>query len=195
MSSEAGNVPHFKVVLLGNSGTGKTSIINRWVTNQFSPITKSTIGSNHSRKRVEISEGLVDLFVWDTAGQEEFQALMPLYARNSSLAIIVCAINDSVSFDAIPKWIENVSNACDPCPPMILAINKIDLSESAVNTMEEVNNKYGDQFIGIFMVSALSGEGVENLFYSTASEVFKNGKKLEADTQLKNREANSGGCC
>ena len=172
-------IPHYKVVVLGNSGAGKTSIILRWISDQFARESKPTIGSNHQRKRVELQDGPVDLFVWDTAGQEQFQALMPLYARSSALAIVTAAIVDEESFQAIPKWIDTVNNSCDPCPPMILAINKIDLTENVLYTEEEIQEKYGKMFSGIFFVSALSGENIENLFSSAAVEASKFGKKSQ----------------
>ena len=194
MDNEATQIPHYKVVVLGNSGAGKTSIILRWISDQFARESKPTIGSNHQRKRVDLPEGPVDLFVWDTAGQEQFQALMPLYARSSALAIITASIVDEESFQAIPKWIETVNNSCDPCPPLLLAVNKIDLTENALYTTEEIQEKYGEQFCGIFFVSALSGENIDNLFSSAALEASKFGKK--------NREpapppvaTKSSGCC
>ena len=191
-----GQIPHYKVVVLGNSGAGKTSIILRWISDQFSRESKPTIGSNHQRKRVEdLPGGPVDLFVWDTAGQEQFQALMPLYARSSALAIITASIVDGESFKAIPKWIETVSNSCDPCPPLLLAVNKIDITENQAYTPEQIQDQYGDQFQGIFFVSALSGENIDNLFSSAALEASRFGKQNQEQAAPPVSKSTSSGCC
>jgi small GTP-binding protein len=105
-------VPHYKVVILGNSGCGKTALIHRWMFDAFPQPSKPTIGSNHHRRRITLENGNpADLYVWDTAGQEQFQSLMPLYARSSSLAIVSAAINDEASFDSIPKWVDTITTS------------------------------------------------------------------------------------
>lgn len=194
--ADAAPIPHYKVVVLGNSGTGKTSIILRWISSQFTRESKPTIGSNHQRKRVPTPSGPVDLFVWDTAGQEQFQALMPLYARSSSLAIITCSIIDEQSFEAIPRWIETVKNSCDPCPPLLLAVNKIDIQENGFYTAEQIHEKYDEEFAGVFFVSALSGENIETLFSSAASEALRFGNPNEPKpVEEKKDEKEKNGCC
>jgi small GTP-binding protein len=194
MENESAQIPHYKVVVLGNSGAGKTSIILRWISDQFSKSSKPTIGSNHQRKRVELSDGPADLFIWDTAGQEQFQALMPLYTRSSSLAIITASIVDEESFQAIPRWIETVISACDPCPPLLLAVNKIDLTENALYSHEEIIDKYGSQFAGVFFISALSGENIENLFSAAANEAARYGKRNQ-EAPLPPVSKNKSSCC
>jgi len=166
-------LPHYKVVLLGNSGCGKTSIICRYVSDQFATETKATVGGNHQRKRVILENGPVDLFIWDTAGQERFQALMPLYARSSDCAVVTVSINDSGSFQAIDQWVELIKSACSPIPPIVLAVNKMDDFEHCAMTIEEVSNTYRNKFKGIFFISALSGENVDQLFSFVALEAMR----------------------
>jgi GTPase SAR1 family protein len=91
---------HFKVVVLGNSGWGKPPIIIRWNMGTFSHKSKPTIGSNHECERIVLDGKARSTFAWDTVGQEQFQSLIPLYARSSCLAIIVAAV-DAQSFEAI----------------------------------------------------------------------------------------------
>jgi small GTP-binding protein len=198
MSFES-QIPHYKVVVLGNSGCGKTAIITRWISGTFSPTSKPTIGSNHERKRVTLDgKGPVDLYVWDTAGQEQFQSLIPLYARSSCLAIIVAAIDDSQSFDAIPTWIDAVASSCETPPPILLAVNKMDRTEEATKTVDQVHSEFDARFVGVFFVSALTGEGIASLFNSATIEAANFSAKVTVPKtkQLKStNEKQEGGCC
>ncbi|KAI5530804.1 retrograde vesicle-mediated transport, Golgi to ER [Trichomonas vaginalis G3] len=172
--SEVSRNPSCKVVILGNSGVGKTSLINRWTTGTWSSTVKPTIGANHQRKTVQLSETHVDVFVWDTAGQEQFQSLTPLYARSAACAIITASITDAMSFEAIQTWIELLKNACEVMPPLVLAVNKIDLlNQSGVKTESEIETEYGSLFSAVFFVSAQSGEAVENAFTFAAQKGYE----------------------
>jgi small GTP-binding protein len=196
---EGGQIPHFKVVILGNTGCGKTAIIQRWISNTFTENSKPTIGSNHQRKRVVLDGfGPVDLYVWDTAGQEQFQSLMPLYVRSSSLAICTASIDDVLSFQALPQWIATIRSSCDQPPPMVLAVNKMDLAENAVLTQDEIQERYGSNFRATFFVSALTGECIDQLFTSAALEAGRFSAKVP---EVKTTEVIAGsgggeqGCC
>jgi small GTP-binding protein len=196
--NQDGQTPHYKIVVLGNSACGKTAIITRWTTGTFSPVSKPTLGSNHERKRVTLDgKGPVDLYVWDTAGQEQFQSLIPLYTRSSCLAIIVAAINDAKSFDAIPSWIDAVASSSDTPPPIILAVNKMDRAEEAVRTVESVHTEFDSKFIGVFFVSALTGEGIGSLFNSAAIEASSFSAKVVVTKArpLRTASEQKRGCC
>ena len=141
---------------------------------------RPTVGSNNQRKRVYVDNvGNVDLFVWDTAGQEQFQALMPLYARFAKVAVVTTAINDEHSFEAIPQWINTVKDSCDAVPPLVLAVNKMDIVESAVLSVDDIHERFREMFTAIFFVSALTGENVEQLFRLAAIEAVKFAGELE----------------
>lgn len=167
-------VPLCKVVVVGNSGVGKTSLISQWISTKFEQFRNPTIGTYHQRKRVVLEgTGPVDLWVWDTAGQEQFHSLVPLYTRSACLAIVTAALDDETSFAAIPEWVDIVTSSCDPSPPIILAVNKTDRKEHAKLTEEEIHEKFGGEFLGLFFVSAQTGENVEPLFNCVAIEACK----------------------
>jgi small GTP-binding protein len=190
--------PRFKIVVLGNSGVGKTSIILRWISNSFSGQTKQTIGSNHQRKRLSVASGeQVDLCIWDTAGQERFQALMPLYARAADMAVLTAAINDEISFSQLPKWIDLIGSSCDVVPPIVLAVNKTDLAEPGGTTLDDIHARYVGQFRGIFFVSAKTGENCEALIQFVADEAacFKRIQKQMAPSNLKSVIETDQQCC
>ena len=169
-----GEIVQFKAVLLGNSSVGKTSLMQRWTTGLFNPNTHPTVGSNHQKQRVDLDGQAVDVYIWDTAGQERFQALTPLYARGASVAIIVVSIADGDSLMNVDQWIELLHSASDDEPPMVLAINKIDLeNDSPAFTRDEVAEHYASRFAGVFYVSAATGEGVSDLFLFSTAEGYK----------------------
>ena len=183
-----------KIVLLGNSGVGKTSLVMKWTNGDFHRTIKPTIGANHQRKTVQISANEeIDLYLWDTAGQEQFQSLTPLYARSASCAIVVAAINDRESFEALEQWLKLLEASCDPVPPVILAVNKMDLMGQACKTQEEIEQEYSAKFCGIFYVSAASGENVDNVFNQAAKSAYEFIKKvLDADKTTSNSVSVSG---
>jgi small GTP-binding protein len=191
-------VPRLKVVVLGNSGCGKTSLIQRWISDIFVAQTKPTVGSNHQRKRVSLESGdEVDLYIWDTAGQEQFQALMPLYTRASVLAIITVAADDSASFESVHKWIETVSLSCEVIPPLVLAVNKMDKTDRMALPMEEIHKRYDQSFASVFFVSALTGENCEAALRYIAEEAAGHYVNVNRQHGLMAGDSKSGSkdCC
>jgi small GTP-binding protein len=156
--------PSCKVVILGNSGVGKTSLVMQWTTGDYEAQIGPTIGANHQRKTITIQGDDVDLFLWDTAGQEQFQALTPLYAHSAAAALIVVAIDDLDSFKGISTWTELLNRSCDKPPPMLLVVNKMDRASKATTSKEDIKERYGPGFQAIFFASASTGEGVDPAF-------------------------------
>jgi small GTP-binding protein len=193
MASE--DIPRFKIVVLGNSGVGKTSLIQRWVSDSFSAQTKQTIGSNHQRKRVDIEpSGQADLYIWDTAGQERFHALTPLYTRSSDMAVLTAAVNDPSSFEQIAYWIDLITASCDVTPPIVLAVNKIDVGD---DRRDEIHQGYGAQFRSIFFVSAKTGENCDALIQFVGNEAanFNRNQKQMIASNAKEVSERNDQCC
>jgi small GTP-binding protein len=113
---------------------------------------------------------MINLCIWDTAGQEQFEALMPLYTRESSLVVITAAINDDLSFQSIPKWLDAVASSGRQIPPCILAVNKMDLVAQAAWTKEQIYDTYETSFASIFFICALNGENCTELLTAAANE-------------------------
>jgi small GTP-binding protein len=162
-----------KVVLLGNSGVGKTSIVYRWTSNEQSPRSGPTIGVNHQRKAATVGDRDVDVYLWDTAGQEQYQALTPLYVHSASCALIVAAIDDPASFEAIPKWIEVLQESCGRPPPLILLVNKMDLTNPGSPTVSNIEVTYKRTFQAVFFVSAVTAEGIDAAYNEAVLTAFK----------------------
>ena len=100
-----------KVVLIGESGVGKTSIIQRFITNIFNPQQKTTGGANFIEKKMEINDYKIKFEIWDTVGQERFRSLAKVFYNNASVCIMVYNITSKKSFDALKEyWSEDVKN-------------------------------------------------------------------------------------
>ena len=100
-----------KVVLIGESGVGKTSIIQRFITNIFNPQQKTTGGANFIAKKMEINDYKIKFEIWDTVGQERFRSLAKVFYNNASVCIMVYDITSKKSFDALKEyWSEDVKN-------------------------------------------------------------------------------------
>jgi small GTP-binding protein len=163
----------FKAVLLGDSGVGKTSLMTRWCHGSYQAGANPTIGANHQRKRIALDTEEIDLFIWDTAGQEQFHALTPLYARSSAVAILVASITDPLSLRNLDRWVDLLSYANTELPPVVLAVNKIDMREFAPLTVEQIQQEYSNKFSGLFFVSAATNEEVDNLFMFAAQAGYR----------------------
>ncbi|KAH0795141.1 small GTP-binding protein [Histomonas meleagridis] len=168
-----GEIQHFKIVLLGDTETGKTSLVNKWMMGVYSTNEKQTVGCDHLRKRLILDTyGPIDVHIWDTAGQD-YQSLMPIYAKGASFVIIVASITNRDSFASIQRWVNIVKENCKKLPPMALAVNKTDKTDSFVFTENEIHASYDGVFENIFFVSAHSGDNVDKLFSFAAIESVK----------------------
>jgi small GTP-binding protein len=157
----------------------------QWTTENYEAQVGPTVGANYQRKTISVNGQSLDLYLWDTAGQEQFHALAPLYAHSASCAVIVVAIDDPASFRGIPSWTNLINQSCDtPPPPMMLFVNKMDKARSVGVSIEEIKERYKDMFPAIFFVSASSGEGVDPAFNHAGECAYH---FLTENTQLQRR--------
>ena len=163
----------FKVVIIGNCGVGKTCITNRAIKTKFEEIYQSTIGLEYFTMFIKLNTKIIKLQVWDTCGEEIYRSLISNYYRNSSLAIIVYAVNRRKSFEDIEFWIKELKAMSSPDIKLILLGNKIDLiNERKVQYKEgeEIAKNYGfDYFLE---TSAKTGENINNIFIKAARLLY-----------------------
>lgn len=126
----------FKIIAVGNQSVGKTSITIRFATDKFSDDYKVTLGMNLSTKNVRIKEKLVQMAVWDTAGQSSFEPLLPMYYRGALGAIVVYDITNRQSFEGVRKWFRDIKRFAEEIPVIIIG-NKSDLEDQRVVTFDE----------------------------------------------------------
>nr|XP_054771803.1 ras-related protein Rab-23-like [Lytechinus pictus]XP_054773057.1 ras-related protein Rab-23-like [Lytechinus pictus] len=120
-----------KVVIVGNGAVGKSSMIQRYCKGIFTKDYKKTIGVDFLERQIEFNEEDVRLMLWDTAGQEEFDAITKSYYRGAQAGVLVFSTVDRDSFEAIDKWRVKVEDEVGNIP-LVLVQNKIDLVEQAV---------------------------------------------------------------
>jgi len=130
-------MPNIKLVLLGETTVGKTSIISVASDNPFTPDQSATVGACFHIKKMKAGNISIKFHIWDTAGQERFRALAPMYYRDAQFALLVYAIDNRESFDAIKDWHRQLQDDCSPMPHIVLVGNKIDLVNARQVTMEE----------------------------------------------------------
>eukprot|EP01126_Amoeba_proteus_P058550 TRINITY_DN756_c0_g2_i12.p1 TRINITY_DN756_c0_g2~~TRINITY_DN756_c0_g2_i12.p1 ORF type:complete len:202 (-),score=41.38 TRINITY_DN756_c0_g2_i12:85-690(-) len=127
-----------KVIILGDSGVGKTSLMNQYVNRRFSNQYKATIGSDFLTKEVMVDDRLVTLQIWDTAGQERFQSLGVAFYRGSDCCVLVFDVNVAQTFEHLESWREEFLAQASPNNPdtfpFVVIGNKIDLESQRVVT-------------------------------------------------------------
>ena len=119
----------FKIIVIGDSGVGKSCLTNRATTNLFEDAYSATVGFEFLSFNVKMDEKVIKLQIWDTCGQELYRSLITNFHRNSSLAIIVYAINSKDSFDNIEMWLRELRTNSNPDVKAFLIGNKNDLEK------------------------------------------------------------------
>ena len=160
-----------KIVMLGTSGVGKTSILQQLQDHVFKRIVAPTVGSGVIVKEIKTRAGSVSLRIWDTAGEELYRAFTGLYSRSAVAGIIVFDVTDIVSFKELPTWI-NVfkQNAIDNAI-LYLAGNKTDLYDRRTIDKEAAEQFACNNNMKYFEVSAKTGENIELMFNELATEL------------------------
>lgn len=150
-----------RVVLIGNSGVGKSSFLTKFIDNAFDVTLTKTIGIDFKTKTIRIGGKTVQLHVWDTAGQERFWSVTPAYCRNADGIIMMYDITDAKSFKDISFWLDKLSEYSPPDVHVLLLGSKLDLGEQRV-IRQDMGKEQARKMSAIFSeVSAATGENVE----------------------------------
>ncbi|CAI2724297.1 unnamed protein product [Schistosoma spindalis] len=199
---------NFKLLLIGDSGVGKSSLLMRYTNDCFESQLSATIGVDFKVKLVTVPDGTkIKLSIWDTAGQERFRTLTPNVYRGSHAAVFVFDVSNRESFDHLSSWMEELKTYSDnPNMIKLLVGNKID------NISREISREEGLRFARLYSMpyaetSAKTSEGVNQLFSDVViriynhSELWNQGKKRAINnssrahlTELEDKQTRSG-CC
>jgi Ras-related protein Rab-21 len=133
------SVPKYKVVILGEANSGKTSILLKYVTGQFSKVRKSSIQADFMEKRISVGNPPtpICMYIWDTAGGEQYHALGPIYYRDAHAAVIVYDITDGTSFEKVQRWVKELKKIVGEDIVIAVAGNKSDLHNARVVKKED----------------------------------------------------------
>ena len=177
----------FKIIVIGDSGVGKSCLTTQAVRNNFEEFYQATVGFEFLTFNLRINNNVVKLQIWDTCGQEVYKSLISNFYRNSSLALIIYAINNKDSFQHAENWLNDLKNQSNPNVRVFLVGNKSDLEDQRVITKEEgerfKEEKKLDRFIE---TSAKTGENARGALLEAAKLLYKD--YLKAKENL----ANSG---
>jgi len=196
-----------KVIILGDSAVGKTSLMNRFVKQEFSQQYRATIGADFLSKEIMVDNKLVTLQIWDTAGQERFQSLGVAFYRGSDCCVLVYDITSSKSFDSLESWREEFLNQANPKNPesfpFVVLGNKVDKeNERRVPATKAQAWTRSKGEIPLFECSAKDSVNVEEAFQEIARRALKKEQQEETYltntvnlTQPKSQGKKPGRCC
>ncbi|MFX1428443.1 MAG: Rab family GTPase [Promethearchaeota archaeon] len=172
----------FKITVIGDGAVGKTSLIKKYTQGSFQNEYIATLGTQFSKYEEIIDGDKVELYLWDIAGQDSFDALRQRFYTGSSGAIIVFshAPEQSTSFDHVYKWLGDLKKHCGNIP-IVLFGNKVDLVDNG-ELESDPNNPKSDgnvekfakdnRFIGYYKTSALTGDGVTDAFNALVRKLY-----------------------
>mmetsp|Transcript_7466 Transcript_7466/g.11061 ORF Transcript_7466/g.11061 Transcript_7466/m.11061 type:complete len:237 (+) Transcript_7466:65-775(+) len=163
-----------KVIIVGNGGVGKTTLINKFTTGNYTDTYKKTIGAAFSEKTryVEELEREVTFMCWDTAGQEEFDSVTKRYYRGAKGCILAFSAVDRASFEAVEKWNDKVVNECGPKVPTVLIQTKVDLAEESNISQDETRALSERLKCKYIACSTKENYGVDSIFDELAVQHF-----------------------
>jgi Ras-related protein Rab-5C len=181
-ASASGGDVTAKIVLLGETAVGKSSLAAKFVRNEFVHNHESTIGAAFLSHTVDLPEGSVKFEIWDTAGQERYRSLAPMYYRNAVAALVVYDITAPDSVRRSREWMRELKRTSDNIVIALLG-NKNDLEEKRAVSKKEGEEIAAEEAVLFFETSAQTGDNVERAFKAVAEKILKSGYARQARAQ------------
>ena len=171
------NEKEIKVILLGDSGVGKTCIINRYINDEFNPNSKTTLGSNASSKVIKRGQVSYILNLWDTTGQEKYHSITNLFIKGSNIVVLVYSIDLLLSFKGLDYWYKSVKEKLGGNKYVLAVVgSKSDLIKNEEEEVsEEEAKKFAEEKNAIFKLvsSKEDPDGINYLFDTLLDELIK----------------------
>ncbi|KAJ8460918.1 hypothetical protein OPV22_033844 [Ensete ventricosum] len=183
----------FKVVLIGDSGVGKSNLLSRFTRNHFSLDSKSTIGVEFATRTLQVEGKMVKAQIWDTAGQERYRAITSAYYRGALGAFLIYDVTKPKSFENANRWLKELRDHADSNIVIMLVGNKTDLKHLRAITSEDAQSFAEKEGVSFLETSALEAINVEKAFQIILAEIYRiiSKKPLSSSTNPKPRPTES----
>ena len=189
----------FKIMVIGESKVGKTSLIKRYTQDKFAGIYLTTVGVDFQDKVIQINDKKIRLQIWDTAGQERFRNIAKNYFHSSDGFLLVYDITDLNSLNSLNYWIEQIKANAPENTKSVLVGNKSDLEKERKVSKEEGEEFAKKHNIKFYESSAKEGFNVNEIFEYLANEIYTEvklkGRDKSSNTVLKNEPKKKKKCC
>ena len=184
----------FKLIFIGDSSVGKSCLTAKAVKNNFEEYYQATVGFEFLTFNMKVNDKVIKLQIWDTCGQEIYKSLISNFYRNSSLAVLVYAIDNKESFNHVENWLNDLKSQANPDVRIFLVGNKADLEEDRKIQKEEGEKYKEDQHLDLFMeTSAKTGHNARNVLVEAAKILYKDYLKFDENNKKDDPKNNAGG--
>merc|ERR1712039_1147924 len=173
----------FKVVIIGDSGVGKSNLLSRFTRNEFHLDSKSTIGVEFATRSIQHDGKTIKAQIWDTAGQERYRAITSAYYRGAVGALLVYDISKQITFENVERWLNELRDHADSNIVIMLVGNKSDLKHLRAVATEDASQFSEKHGLSLIETSALESTNVEEAFQKILTEIYN----------ITGRNANTGG--
>jgi len=163
----------FKVVLIGDSGVGKSNLLSRFTRNEFNLESKSTIGVEFATKSIQAEGKTIKAQIWDTAGQERYRAITSAYYRGAVGALLVYDISKHSTFENVERWLKELRDHAEQNIVVMLVGNKSDLRHLRAVETEEAMTFSEEHNLAFIETSALDASGVDTAFQRILTEIYR----------------------
>ena len=161
-----------KLVVVGDSGVGKTNLIKRFANNTFNSNSKATVGVEFLSKSFKINNTVFKIEIWDTAGQERYKSITAAYYKGAKGALVVYDITSKISFENIDKWMLEIKEKSSKDLKLMIIGNKSNLKDGRQVSNEEAMRKAKDIGIALMETSALDSTNVKEAFHDLLKEMY-----------------------
>lgn len=183
-----------RVIFIGDSGVGKSSLIVRGTNNTFSELTSPTVAAGVTQMSMTINGRETNFQIWDTAGQEIYRSIVPLYFKYAVCAILVFSFEDQKSFQSLNAWIDMLHSNADQEVPVVIAGNKWDIEKKVVE-LAEAKAWASSRNYPLFFTSAKTGENVHQLFHYVTDTYVANSIQRASVTIAGKQAKKEKECC
>ncbi|GER25333.1 RAB GTPase 11C [Striga asiatica] len=163
----------FKVVLIGDSGVGKSNLLSRFTRNEFCLESKSTIGVEFATRTLQVEGRTIKAQIWDTAGQERYRAITSAYYRGALGALLVYDVTKPTTFENVNRWLKELRDHADSNIVIMLIGNKTDLKHLRAVATEDAQGFAEREELSFIETSALEAINVEKAFQVVLSEIYR----------------------